>query len=123
MFLGFVIIGLLVTTIGAAICVKGIKAISKDSLTPQRTLHTIKGEETPLPAGKEPSSAELHREALTTKQRIGEERQELRDRITPSQLKISAIEHIRNHPLSWGLVALVCALSGGYFIGRKFLRA
>jgi hypothetical protein len=122
-FLGFFIIGLLVTIVGAAISVKGIKALSKDSLAPQRTIHAVTGSETPLAGGKEPSAAELYREALATKKRIGEEGQELKHRMDPAQLKKRAIEHIRTHPLSWSIVALAGVLTGSYFFGRRFRRA
>ena len=121
-FLGFVIIGFLVTIIGVVISVKGIKAISKDSLTPQRTIHTVIGGEAPSAGAKQPSAAELHRDALATKQRIGRERKELSYRVSPSQLKKSAGEHIRKHPVTWSAAALACALTGGYFAGRKYWR-
>lgn len=122
-FVGFVLVGFVVTLVGAALSIKGIKAISKDSLTPERTIQTIRGGEIPSPGSKEPSAAELHRDALATKQRIGEERRELTLRITPSQLKERAIAQIIRHPLSWSSAALACALTGGYFISRKYRRA
>jgi hypothetical protein len=122
MFLGFVIVGFVVTVAGAAISVKGIKAISRDSLTPERTIHAVRGGDVLSPAGKEPSAAELHREALATKERIGDERRELTHRISPSQLRERAIEHIRKHSFSYSSAALACGLTGGYFICRKFLR-
>jgi len=122
-FIGFVIVGLLVAVVGVVVSIKGVKAISKDSLAPQRTLDIVKGEEAHLQGGKEPSAAELHHDALATKQRIGEERRELTHRFSPSQLKKRAIEHIGRHPVAWSSVALGGILTGGYFIGRKFWRA
>ena len=121
--IGFVIVGSLVAIVGAAASVKSIKAVSKASLAPKRTLQTVKGGEGPSPGGKDPSAAELHREALDTKQRIGEERRELTHRLSPLQLTRRAVEHVNKHPLSWGSVALAGLLTGGYFIGRKFWRA
>lgn len=118
--LGFAIIGLAAGALGAAIGIKGIKAISKDSLAPQRTIHTVTGGETSSPDGHEPSAAELHREALDTKHRIGEERKELKGRLT--HLTKYSVEHIRKHPLPWSAAALACALAGSYFVGRKFWR-
>jgi hypothetical protein len=125
MFLGFLIIGFLALAIGGAMSLKGIKALSKDSVAPLRTLHSVSGIEieTPSPGTKEPSAAQLHGEALATKQRIGEERRELTHRISALQLKNLAIEQVEKHPLTVGSAALACVLTGGYFIGRKFWRA
>jgi hypothetical protein len=124
MFLGFLIIGFLVLAVGAAMSLKGIKALSKDSLAPLRTLHAVSGVEieTQTPGRKEPSAAQLHGEALATKQRITEERRELTHRISGLQLKDLAVEQIKKHPLSFGSAALACVLTSSYFIGRKFWR-
>lgn len=121
-FIGFAIIGFLVTVVGAVLSVIGIKAISHDSLKPQRTIQTVRGGETQSPglAPKEPSAAELHREALATKERISEEGRELTYRIGPAQLKKRAVENIRKHPFSWSSAALACLLTGSYFISRKY---
>lgn len=121
-FLGFVITGLLVTMIGAVIGIKAIKVIktiSKHSLAPHLTMQAFASGETRSRNGPELSVAELHREALAAKIRINEEQQELRNRMDPSQLMKQATGHIRTHPLSWS----AAALAGGYFIGRKLLRA
>ncbi|HEV2453471.1 MAG TPA: phage holin family protein [Verrucomicrobiae bacterium] len=125
MFLGFLIVGFLVVAIGAVISIKGIKALSKDSLAPQRTIHTVSGveSESQSSSGKEPSAAELHIEALATKRRIGEERRELTHRISALNLKKVAVEQVRKHPVSVSSAALACALTGIYFIGRKLWRA
>lgn len=122
MFLGFVIIGVLVMIVGAVISIKGIKAVSKDSLAPERTIHTVSGGEIASPDAIEPSAAELHREALATKQRIGDERRELTHRMSPSHLQKRVVEEIRKHPVSSGSAVLACALTGGYFICRRFWR-
>lgn len=128
-FLGFVAIGLLVMGAGAVLSIKGFKAISHDSLTPQRTINAVTGAEIPSPSRKEPSdaheepsAAHLHVQALATKQRIDEEQQELRHRMAPAQLKKSVIQHIIKHPIPWIGVASVCALTGGYFFNRKLRR-
>lgn len=125
-FLGFAIIGLAVGIIGAMMAVKGIKGISHDSLRPERTIQTVTGRAIPSGNGREPSAAQLHREALATKERIGEERQELKHRMKPSELKKRAIANIKEHPLPWSAAVLTCiagAATGGYFITRKFWRA
>src|SRR5215218_1019317 len=47
--LGVAVLGLIVTAIGAVLALKGVKALSKESLAPQRTLKTLqafKGTET-----------------------------------------------------------------------------
>ncbi|HEV2319778.1 MAG TPA: hypothetical protein VGV18_08515, partial [Verrucomicrobiae bacterium] len=117
-----VTIGLLVTIIGAVSCAKGIKAISKVSIVPERTLDAVQSSETSASGSMEPAGAGLHQEVLDTRERIGEEQQELKHRISPLELTKSAIANVRKHPLSWGSAAVACTLTGGYFVGRRIWR-
>jgi hypothetical protein len=130
-FLGLGAIGLLVSAIGTIFLLKGIKAISKESLAPQRTLETIhylKGDD--LTAGapekkEEPkderSSAELEDAVLATENRLGETLEELGRRVTLVNFRSKAKKEVRTHPYRWGLVAMVTGFIGSVFVKRKLL--
>jgi hypothetical protein len=127
-FIGFAIVGIIVMAAGTAFISKGIKALSIGSLAPERTIQTIS---TPVRTQQtaeilkapEQSSSELHKHVLITKERIREDKEELKYRLSPRHLKDVAVRHIKRHPFTWSSAALAGVLAGSVFVGRKFWKA
>ena len=131
-FIGLGAMGLLVIIVGAVMILNGMKAMSAGTLAPERTLDTIKHlkgteqTETDRPKGEEApkrSPEELHKEALATEERIGEELAEIAYRTSPTRIKQQTAEHVRTHPYTWSGIALAAGFMGSLLVGRKFRRA
>lgn len=126
-------IGLFVILTGAAMILKGLKALSSSSLMPDRSIETIKhlkGEEdsahprsTKKVEKPQQSAEELEQEVLATEDRIGETIEEIVYRTSPARAKDLAVKHIHSHPYTWSAFALGSGLVGSLLLGRKVGRA
>ena len=117
-------VALLVLVIGVAFVLKGLKAFSRESLAPQRTIETLqnlKGEaarQEPPPKEEKRTSQEI--ESGDERQHpAGETLEELERRITLRHLRRKAQQEISSHPYRWGLVAVGTGLAGSFFLRRK----
>jgi hypothetical protein len=124
--LGLGIIGLVVIAVGCALLLKGLKTLSKESLTPKRTLYTLqelKGTPPPLepaPGAKKPTSKEMQVQVEATESRMGETLNELGQRLSPRNVNASVKAKLSSRPYSAGLVAMVAGLLSGFLLRRKF---
>jgi hypothetical protein len=128
-FVGLAIIGLLVALVGAAILMKGLKTLSKESLAPERTLqtlHELKGEAAApaVPEGElehtpAPSSAEMQARVEATENRMGETLDELGRRLSPSHINAQVKRRIQANPYQSGLIAMGAGLVSALFLKRK----
>src|SRR6266850_245893 len=121
-FAGLGIIGLLVIAVGTLVLMKGIKAFSKESLVPKRTIETfhhmngteaaieVEGKETE----KKPTSEEIEACVMETENRMAETLEELTSRVTLENLRRKATCEIQTHPYKWGLIAMGTGLAGSY---------
>jgi len=92
MFLGFLIIGFLVMAVGGAISLKGIKALSKDSVAPLRTLHSVSGIEIETP-----------NHTYAAGRVFGVEPPQVPGTLAPSQLsQVMPIQQIKFDLTDWG---------------------
>jgi len=131
-FIGLGIIGLIVISVGAIMLLTGLKALKKESLTPERTLetlHHIKGTE-PTPKSKihieqpkdERSSAEIEASVVKTEENMAHTLEELGDRLTLTHLRQQADVEVHQHPYRWSLVALGAGVCGSFLLKRKLAR-
>ena len=132
-FLGLAIIGLVVAGIGGALVMKGIKAFSKESLAPERTLTTLQELRTTTGTLKatraaekeekehEPkfSSAELQAQVRATENRMGESLDELGRRLSPRHINDRMRHKIAEHPYRNGLMAAVVGAVSGLALRWK----
>jgi ElaB/YqjD/DUF883 family membrane-anchored ribosome-binding protein len=111
---------------------RGIKALSKDSLTPQRTLKTIqklKGDEQQIQqddGDKEEakaSSKEIQASVEATEERVTETLDELGYRLSPGHIKTRVEHRIQENPYRAGLVAIAAGLVSGLFFSRDSRRS
>lgn len=124
-FLGLAIVGLLVALSSAAFVLKSFKALSKESLAPQRTLHTLQrlkrapgaavAEPEPTPR---PSSQEMQAQVEATENRMGEKLDELGRRLSPRQINDRMKQRISSRPYRSGLVAMGLGVLSGLFLAR-----
>jgi ElaB/YqjD/DUF883 family membrane-anchored ribosome-binding protein len=122
-------IGLFVILTGAAMILKGMKAIASGSLAPERTIETIKhltGDQKDVRAESrkkvekpEQSPEELEKEVLATEDRIGETIEEIIYRASPARAKDLAVKNIHAHPYTWSAFALGSGLVGGVLLSRR----
>jgi Putative Actinobacterial Holin-X, holin superfamily III len=128
-FIGLAVVGLLVAAVGAVLVLKGLKAFSKESLAPKKTIETIqhlKGTDVqPVVAPEEPkderSSGEIKADVMATEDQMGEKLSELGDRLTLRHLRRQANQQIRSHPYRWGFVAMLGGLVSSVLVQRKWL--
>jgi ElaB/YqjD/DUF883 family membrane-anchored ribosome-binding protein len=126
-FIGLTAVGLLVVAAGAALLLKGLKALSKESLAPQRRIQTVqkmKGAEahTVSVENSEPvaklSSKEIQARVESTERRMGETLDELGRRLSPHHINAQVKRRIRENPYKSGLLALGAGLLSGLFLRR-----
>lgn len=127
--IGLGAIGFIIIAVGAIMLLSGLKALKKESLTPERTIETlqrVKGTE-PLamkhPATRakkdELSSAEIEAAVLQTENLMAETLEELGDRLTMTHLRRQAKAEVQKHPYRWSLVAMGAGVCGSYLMKRK----
>lgn len=143
-FVGLAIIGLIVAGAGAVMLMGGIKAIKRQSLTPERTVETLqnlkgtppvmsaeevreaRGEPTAKTRAAEakpkPSPQELEVALMRTESEMADTLQELTEKVTLKEFRQKADVEIREHPYKWGLLAAGVGLASGYLIERSLLR-
>ncbi len=135
-FIGLGIIGLVVIGGGVVFIMKGISALKKASLKPEKTIETLKelkedagGEVSSRPVKatnppkekKEdaPSSEEVEARVMRTEDRMMETAEELGDKLSIQHLWRTASTDLKRHPTRWGVLAAGCGMAGGYLLSRK----
>jgi hypothetical protein len=129
-FAGGGIMGLLVIAIGGLLLLKGIKAFSKETLMPERTMETIhhlRGTEPTVKAeshGKEkkPSSKEIEARVIVTENIMAGTLAELTDKVSLTNVRRRARREVQAHPFKWGLIAMGTGLASSFLLKRKLHR-
>jgi hypothetical protein len=131
-FIGLGAIGFTVIAVGAIMLLAGLKALKKESLTPERTierLQRVKGTKhfvdqptAPKPKKDERSSKEIEASVVQTESRMAETLEELGDRLSMTHLRRQAKVEVQKHPYRWSLVAMGAGVCGSYFMKRKLVR-
>ena len=126
-FIGLAGVGLLIAAVGAIFVVKGVSAFSKESIAPQKTIHTIqrlKNSDAPAPSERksEPapkrSSSEMQSRVVATEDRMVDTLGELGHRLSPSQINVQVKHRIHEKPYHAGLAAIVTGVVSGLLLGR-----
>lgn len=128
-FLGLAIIGLLVAGAGTAFLLTGLKAFSKESLAPDKTLDTIKrlkkseahAAPAPPPQPKR-SSDEIKVRVEQTEDRMTGALDELGQRLHPRNLNSHVKYRIAHKPYHSGVLAMAAGLISGLFLTRAARR-
>jgi hypothetical protein len=131
-FIGLGVIGFIVIAVGAIMLLAGLKAMKKESLTPERTIETlqrVKGTEhhvqrptAPKPKKDERSSEEIETAVLQTECEMAETLEELGDRLSMTHLRRQAKAEVQKHPYRWSLVAMGAGMCGSLIMKRKLVR-
>jgi len=137
-FIGLGAVGLLVVIVGAIMVLVASKGFSRESLTPEKTLETIrhfKGTErtrfadrlakakatAKTHAAKSKRSAEeMQREVIAMEDRIGWTLEEIAYRASPARVTRRANEEIQAHPYRSSLLALGSGLLSSFILRRRF---
>ncbi|HWQ93231.1 MAG TPA: phage holin family protein [Clostridia bacterium] len=124
--LGIIAVGLVVIIIGAILLWKSIKTLSKESLTPEKTMYTLQELKSgPMPASEgqkqtpKPSSDELQARVEATEERMGETLDELGRRLSPSHLNAQVKHTIQAQPYRSGLIAMAVGVLSGLILRRR----
>lgn len=124
-FLGLAVMGLVVMMIGGALLLTALKAFSKQSLKPERTVHTWnelqgKPELAPQPEpAPSPSSAELQTRVEATQDRMTETVEQLRERLSARHLNAQVKRRIQSKPCASGALAMGAGLLSGFLLKHK----
>jgi hypothetical protein len=135
-FLGLGSVGLLVLVIGSVMLLKGVKSLSRESLTPEKTVQTLKelrGSDdedhyaenyTEEENGEnEPSTDELQARVEATENRMGETLDEIGYRMSPSHINAEVKTKLQENPYRYGLVALGVGVASGLMLRSKLRKA
>jgi hypothetical protein len=130
-FLGSAIIGLGTAGIGYFLVAKALKILSQESLTPERTLHTIRefhGSNTEpslpprrRPAAARPSSAEMESLIDSTQRMVKGTATALQQRLTIEYLGKRLIAETKKHALLSSIVAAATSFAGYWVFKRRLL--
>jgi hypothetical protein len=131
-FIGLGAIGFIVIAVGAIMLLTGLKALKKESLTPERTIESlqrVKGtnHHVDRPTALKPkkdgrTSAEIERSVVRTETQMAETLEELGDRLSMTHLRTQAKAEVQKHPYRWSLVAMGAGVCGSYIMKRKLVR-
>ncbi len=134
-FIGIGGMGLVILLIGVILLMKGVKAFSKESLAPQRTIETLqelkggsavtsesfaKEKEEEEEQADKPSSAEIQDKVQATEARLGENLEEIGHRLSPRHINAKVKSKISARPYRAGLIAIVTGFVSGFLLKRKF---
>lgn len=126
-FVGLAVTGLAGLGVGMGLVLKGIKTMSKESLAPQKTVHTIQRlrPSAPKPELAEPevpapkhSSQEMQSRVERTEDRVADTLEELGQRLSPAQFHAQVKHRIREKPYRSGLVAMAAGVLSGLVLTR-----
>jgi hypothetical protein len=130
-FIGLGVVGLLIAGSGVLVLIMAVKAISKQSIVPVRTVHTLqelRGKEVPIEKGPirvpkpKVSSRELEKRVERTEQRMGETLEELQRRMNPSYINARIKGHLSEKPYRNGLMAIGFGILSGFIVRAGFRR-
>src|SRR6266481_1755198 len=131
-FIGLGALGFIVIAVGASMLLSGLKALKKQSLTPERTIeslqrvkgtnHHVDRPTAPKPKKDGRSSAEIERSVVRTETQMAETLEELGDRLSMTHLRTQAKAEVQKHPYRWSLVAMGAGVCGSYIMKRKLIR-
>ena len=132
LFIGLGFIGLIIAGTGGIILMTGLKAISTESIVPQRTVHTLqelRGKQ-PEPLKKSEaevikpkvSSQDLEARVERTEARMNETLSELGRRMKPSYFNARIKGRLRQKPYRNGLVAMALGVLSGLAVRAKMRR-
>jgi len=127
--LGFGIIAITAGLIGYAFIAKALRALSGESLAPEKTLHTLrelKGDEVestmeeiePAPEPKR-SSEEVQASVETTQYEMTETMEEISHRLTPRYMGQTIARQIKAHPVRSSLIGAGTGLAGFFAIRSR----
>ncbi len=127
-FLGLLGIGLLVLGVGGVLALQGLAGLRKESITPERTVHTLKelsgtssspSTSAPRPAPEKLSSQQAQARVEATEREMGQTMEELRRRLTVSYAKEQVTRHVSANAYRWSLLVMVAGVVGGFLLTRK----
>jgi len=132
-FVGLAGVGVLVAVIGVIFLMKGIKAFSKESLAPQKTIYTIqrlKSSDAPMathakaePEQPKRSSEEMQARVVATEDRMTDAIGELGHRLSPRQINAQVKNQIQEKPYHTGAIAMVTGLISGLLLTKMGRRS
>jgi len=123
------VVGLLVAGVGVVLILKGVNAMKKESLKPEKTQQTLEGMKDIPPGAKatpkveEPedtrSSKEIKKSVCATEDRLSTTLGELERRLTLSSMRENAKEELGTHPYKWGLIAMGTGFASSLLMKKK----
>ncbi|HEV2209777.1 MAG TPA: phage holin family protein [Verrucomicrobiae bacterium] len=129
-FLGLFGVGLFVLFVGGILAVQGLAGLRKESLTPERTLHTLQElrgtQATSLPKASAPaekvSPDQAQERVERTERDLGATLEELRQRMNTTYLKEQLTSRVSEHAYRWTLIAMGTGVVAGVLIHRSLAR-
>jgi hypothetical protein len=132
-FAGIGVTAILVIVIGSVLLIKGVRALSKATMKPEKTveaLENIKPQEARPESAAERvermrdekdyrTSTEIQETVFALEGEIADTLSELGRRVSLTTARQHAVREIRAHPYRWGLVAMGTGLVGSFLLKKK----
>ncbi|HZR17090.1 MAG TPA: phage holin family protein [Verrucomicrobiae bacterium] len=129
---GFGSVGILVIIVGSLVLLKGISALSRTSVVPEKTLDTLphfKGLQaqsraaTGQPGGSRRAAKQIESEIVATEERLGKHLEALAGRLSPTRYLRAASIRVKANPVRWNLAALASGFAGSVWFVRKLRKS
>jgi hypothetical protein len=125
-FAGLGVVGLVVALVGVVLVTKALKALSSDSLAPEKTIQTLKGDSTLAKAQFGPhdnrSSEQIQAHIGTTRSHVQATAAEISHRLTPRYVGERAVHNAKSHPGMTAAVGFGTGLVSLLLVRRRLRR-
>jgi hypothetical protein len=122
-------VGLLIAIIGGVMVLKGVKAMSKESFKPERTVQTLQDlksrrqvDDVEKIKAHKPTSEELQASVEVTETMMSDTLGELGERLSPAHIKAEVGHRISEKPYKFSAVAMGLGLVSGLWMKSKIRR-
>lgn len=119
-------VGLLIAVVGLLMVMKGVKALSHETVRPERTVQTLqdlkshhRAHEVEATATHKATSEELQASVEVTETMMSDTLGELGDRLSPAHIKAEVGRKISEKPYKFGAMAMGLGLLSGLWMKRK----
>ena len=126
---------LIVVAVGLVLLMKGMKAFSKETMKPEKTIETVENLKSAESQAESEwkrveknrddhrSSKEIQDSVLALEKEMADTLSELGRRVSLTTTREHANKEIRAHPYRWGLMAMGTGFAGSFLLKRKAKKA
>jgi hypothetical protein len=127
---GFGAVGLLIAIVGSVLVAKGSKQLSSESLTPEKSVETLKADaneaerkQFEIESHADSPSDHAQAAALGRKSDLEETLDQIGERLSPRHIKGQVQQAVKAKPYHWAVGSMMLGTVGGFLIRHRSRRA